>query len=53
MKIVTMTAIMAVLVTIPLILGRRRKPVLIPVREQRSSKPGDEDRRYDIEDFLD
>lgn len=52
MKAVTMTAIMAVLVTIPLILGKR-KPVPLPIREQRRRKPDDEDRRYDIEDFLD
>lgn len=52
MKPVALTAIMAILVTLPLILGKK-KPVLVPMREPAGSRPNDEDRRYDIEDFLD
>lgn len=52
MKTVAFTAMMALLVTIPLILGKRKLQAIRVKGEKEGTAPSDENQRYDIDDFL-
>jgi len=52
MKTVAITAVMALLVAIPLILRKKRLQPIQINRENGEARPGDENRRYAIDDFL-
>ena len=51
MKTMTVTAILALLVGIPMVL-RRCRAQFQPVRVFRTSRINKEERRYDIDDFI-
>jgi hypothetical protein len=50
MKALAMTAIMALLVTIPLLANKRREAA--PANVEKAGSPAPEEMRYDIFDFI-
>jgi len=52
LKTMTITAVMAVLVAIPLILGRKRLQSIRTKNEEDQTASIDNNQRYDIEEFL-
>ncbi len=52
MKTMTITAVMALLVAIPLILAKKRIQLIRTVNSKGETAPVNDNQRYDIEEFL-